>query len=111
MTDDWLKSLQALRDTLPEGEAISEPAPEPGTTPAHPRLDILLDKKGRKGKAATIICGFTASDSEIADIAAKLKQRLGTGGSSRGGEILIQGDKRNEVLNALNAMGMKARII
>ena len=71
----------------------------------------MLDKKGRKGKAATIVCGFTCPDSEVDTMAARLKQRLGVGGSSRGGEILIQGDKRREVLDALTAMGYKARII
>ena len=39
------------------------------------------------------------------------RQRLGTGGSSRGGEILIQGDKRREVAAELAAMGLKCRII
>lgn len=69
------------------------------------RLDVLLDKKGRKGKAATIVVGFTIPDEQVEDVARRLRQRLGTGGSSRGGEILIQGDKRREVAAELAATG------
>lgn len=110
---DWKSSLEALRSNLSEGETAPETAPEQADTPAksQPRLDIVLDKKGRKGKAATIIAGFTLNDAEIDEVATRLKQKLGTGGSSRGGEILIQGDKRTQVLEALTAMGFKARII
>ena len=110
---DWKSSLEALRSNLPEGETAPETAPEQADTPAksQPRLDIVLDKKGRKGKAATIIAGFTLNGAEIDEVATRLKQKLGTGGSSRGGEILIQGDKRTQVLEALTAMGFKARII
>lgn len=114
MDNDWMKSLAALRDTLPEGEptpAADETEPAGGFAATQPRLDILLDRKNRKGKSATIVTGFTGDDSEVAATAAKLKQKLGTGGSARGGEILIQGDKRKEVLEALTAMGFKARII
>lgn len=110
---DWKSSLEALRSNLPEGEITPETASEPADSPAkkQPRLDIVLDKKGRKGKAATIIAGFTLGDAETDEVATRLKQKLGTGGSSRGGEILIQGDKRAQVLEALTAMGFKARII
>ena len=75
------------------------------------RLDIVLERKGRAGKTATIITGFTVSDDAVADIASQLKRSLGTGGSARGGEILIQGDRRKEVLARLTALGLKARII
>lgn len=109
---DWKSQLDALKSSLPEGEEIAAPEPT-ATAPAakQPRLDVLLDKKGRKGKAATIVAGFTLSDSEIEEIARKLKTRLGCGGSARGGEILIQGDKRHEVVAALAALGFTARII
>lgn len=72
---------------------------------------MLLDKKGRKGKAATIVAGFTLPDEEVEGVARQLKTRLGCGGSARGGEILIQGDKRREVAEALSALGFSSRII
>ena len=108
---DWKNSLEALRSSLPEGE---EPAqvPEAATEASQTaRLDIILDRKGRKGKAATIVAGFTISDQEVEALASRLRQRLGTGGSARGGEILVQGDKRQAVLDALLQWGYKARII
>lgn len=112
---DWKASLESLKASLPveEPEAentaeVAEPAP---TSLEKARLDILLDKKGRKGKAATIIAGFTVDDAAVEEIARQLKQRLATGGSARGGEILIQGDKRQQVQGALSAMGLKSRII
>lgn len=113
---DWKNSLEALKATLPEGEEQQEADPrEAGdgaeATVERARLDIVLDKKGRKGKAATIVAGFTIGDDEVAELAARLKQKLGTGGSARGGEILIQGDKRQAVLDALKLWGYKARII
>ena len=65
-----------------------------------------VDRKGRGGKTATIISGFTLDDEEIAEIAARLKKSLGVGGSARGGEILIQGDRKNDVLNLLRQQGL-----
>ncbi len=114
---DWKSSLGALRDTLPQGDDAVEGDVVPGEGVAGgdaaqtARLDVLLDRKGRKGKAATIVAGFTISDEAVAEIARRLKQRLGVGGSSRGGEILIQGDKRSEVAQALSEMGLKNRVI
>lgn len=112
---DWQQSLQNFLDSnpdLPEGDEIA-PQPEEKKKASRGRLDILLERKGRAGKVATIVAGFDESttDDEIADIASKLKKTLGTGGSSRGGEILIQGDRRQEVKRALESVGYKARII
>lgn len=111
---DWKSSLEALKAGMPlaeEPEAAAVPDLSAADGQERARLDIILDKKGRKGKAATIIAGFTVDDSHIEEIARRLKQRLGVGGSCRGGEILIQGDKRPEISRALSDMGIKNRVI
>lgn len=75
------------------------------------RLDIILERKGRAGKQATIVTGFICDDDALKQVASQLKRSLGVGGSARGGEILIQGDFRQRVLDELTAMGFKARMI
>lgn len=72
-------------------------------------LHVSVDRKGRKGKTATIVEGFTCSETELLDIAARLKSRLGTGGSARGGEILIQGECADKVKSLLSDMGYKVK--
>lgn len=116
-SDNWQDSLAVLRAQM-EASGDVDNTPEPEQQPEEParpiqkeRLDILLDRKGRAGKTATLVCGFTISDDAVADIAADLKRSLGTGGSARGGEILIQGDRRDAVLKFLTNQGFKARKI
>ena len=75
------------------------------------RLDIILERKGRAGKQATIVTGFVCDEDALKQVASRLKSSLGVGGSARGGEILIQGDFRQWVLELLQEMGFKARII
>ena len=102
MASDWKEARGALAGSLPaqtEATADENPVPQQKTAAPDPRkLRIDFERKGRAGKCATIISGFDGlDDDEIARIAADLKRRLATGGSSRGGEILIQGDRRNEI--------------
>ena len=115
MQDNWLDKLSALKQSMPqepdtqEQESTTEDIAE---APAQSRrLDIVYERKGGTGKCATIITGFTLSDSEVEKLASELKRRLGTGGSARGGEILVQGDRRRDVLEFLVSKGYKARII
>lgn len=111
--DDWLARLTALRSQMPDEPQSEEKQEEKesGKPQQTARLDIVLDRKGRSGKTATIIEGFTIADEEVERLAAELKKRLGTGGSSRGGEILIQGDRRTQILDFLKEKGFKARVI
>lgn len=73
------------------------------------RVHVLKERKGRAGKVATIIEGFSCDEETLREIAGKLKKRLGTGGSARGGEILIQGDVVDKVKTYLNEMGIKTK--
>ena len=113
---DWQASLQQFLDNNPDlekGDTPAEATEEEKSSQKKPRLDIILDKKGRNGKTATLIVGFGEEydDRQISDLAAMIKQKLGTGGSARGGEILIQGDRRKDVDSLLKSHGYKTRII
>lgn len=66
--------------------------------PAQQRLRIQLETKHRGGKTASVILGFTGSDEDLQDLAKKLKSFCGTGGNAKDGEIVIQGDHRDKLL-------------
>lgn len=112
---DWKSALAGLKDTeaieLREDDCAETAAAQVAATPASEqrgKLAVQMERKGRGGKTATIVSGFTIDDGMVANVAAQLKKRLGTGGSARGGEILIQGDRRTDVIAALRELGFKA---
>ena len=69
------------------------------------KLRILLDKKQRAGKAVTLVTGFAGTNEDMEDLGKKLKTFCGTGGSVKDGEILVQGDNRDKVLQWLQKNG------
>lgn len=77
--------------------------------PSQQDLRIWLDKKQRAGKAVTLVTGFAGSESDLQDLAKILKTRCGVGGSAKDGEILVQGDHRDKVLQILLSLGYKAK--
>ena len=74
-------------------------------TPAQQKLRIRLDTKQRAGKAVTLVQDFIGSEEDLEDLGKKLKTFCGTGGSVKDGEIIVQGDNREKVLNWLNKNG------
>jgi len=72
---------------------------------------ISLDRKGRKGKSVTVIEGLSVNPQHLADIAKKLKQHLGTGGTSKQGRIEIQGDHRKRIAEKLQELGFKTKFV
>lgn len=95
------------KDNNPEARAHASAVEQQGKQV----VNIVLDKKGRNGKKATIIENLNIDDESLKELAAQLKRACGVGGSARGGEILIQGDMRQKVLETLTKQGFKARII
>ncbi|MDB5275160.1 MAG: translation initiation factor [Ferruginibacter sp.] len=73
--------------------------------PAQQKLKIWLDKKHRAGKAVTLIEGFTGRNTDREDLGKQLKSFCGTGGSVKDGEIIVQGDNRDKVLQWLQKNG------
>lgn len=69
--------------------------------PAQQKLRVKLDSKNRGGKTVTLVDGFIGKADDLEDLGKKLKSFCGTGGSAKDGEIIVQGDQRDKVLQWL----------
>ncbi len=67
------------------------------------------ETKGRGGKGVTIISDLPLNESGLAELATKLKTRLGTGGTVKDGRIEIQGDHRDRIVQELEGLGYRAK--
>ena len=90
-----------------EYEAENE---EMDTLPANEQtLSLHLDRKNRGGKTATVVKGFVGTTDDLNDLGKTLKSACGVGGSVKDGEIIIQGEKRDKVMELLNKKGYNTK--
>ncbi|WP_111669611.1 translation initiation factor [Algoriphagus litoralis] len=108
--NDWKKRDGVVYSTSDSFEYDQGDQEEQETLPSsQQKLKVLLDKKSRAGKQVTLVEGFVGSDEDLKELGKLLKNKCGVGGSTKDGEILIQGDHRDKVLQVLLAAGYGAK--
>ncbi|MDY6276961.1 MAG: translation initiation factor [Bacteroidales bacterium] len=107
MDNDWKKRLGVVFSTNPDfNYQTEETAAQAETLPkARQRLIVGIDRRNRGGKTVTLISGFVGSKEDLAELGRTLKVKCGVGGAAKDGEITIQGDLREKIVNLLHSMG------
>jgi predicted translation initiation factor SUI1 len=72
-------------------------------------VKVGRETKGRRGKGVTTVSDVPLDEAGLQELAAKLKQKCGTGGTVKDGRIEIQGDQRDRLIDVLQAMGYNVK--
>ena len=109
MTNDWKERLGVVFSTNPDYKYDTKVEVETATLEPHKQnLRIWLDRlKG--GRVATVVRGFVGTDDDLAALGKELKTRCGVGGTAKDGEIIIQGDHRDRVMELLQKAGYRCK--
>lgn len=111
--NDWKSRLGTVYSTNPDFKYETESAQNQATalSPSKQRLRVALDRRNRGGKQVTIVADFVGSDDDLKELGKLLRTKCGVGGSAKDGEIIIQGDVRDQVVRIFTELGYKARKI
>ena len=108
--NDWKERLGVVYSTNPDFKSETPVEEEAETLPpARQNLRVGIDRRNRGGKQVTLISGFVGREEDLAALAKTLKTRCGVGGAAKDGEILIQGDFRDRIVQLLTTLGYKAK--
>ena len=103
---DRKKRVGVVYSTNPDFEYSDDSQEETEILPKNQqKLRLSMERAGRGGKTVTLVKGFVGSEEDINALCKQLKQECGVGGSVKGGEIIIQGDHRQRLVEILKNEG------
>lgn len=73
------------------------------------KVRVQHSTRGRRGKTVSVVTGLDLNPQELAELARALKQRCGSGGTVKDGQIEIQGEHVPGIIEFLRARGIDAR--
>ena len=104
--NDWKERLNVVYSTNPDFNYEMDDDEEQVTlAPAQQHLRVQLDRKNRGGKVVTLITGFVGTDHDLKELGKQLKTKCVGGGAAKEGEIMIQGDFKQKILELLKKEG------
>jgi translation initiation factor 1 len=110
MAKKKFKKIDVVYSTNPDFQyEIEEDEEQETLEPNQQLLYVSIDRKQRKGKDVTLVEGFVGSDDDLKNLAKELKSSCGVGGTAKEGEILIQGNFRDKVIELLGKKGYKTK--
>ena len=103
---DRKKRIGVVYSTNPDYEYSDDSQEQTETLPKNQqKLRLNMERAGRGGKTVTLVKGFVGSEEDITSLCKLLKQKCGVGGSVKDGEIIIQGDHRQRLVEILKKEG------
>lgn len=104
--NDWKDRLNVVYSTNPnyEYENLNEEEDET-LEKQQQKLRVSIEKKGRGGKTVTLINGFIGKEDDLKELGKLLKTKCGVGGSAKDGEIIIQGEFKQRIIDLLKTEG------
>ena len=104
--NDWKDRLNVVYSTNPDFNYITDVEEEIETLDkSKQKLRVTIEKKGRGGKTVTVITGFVGNENDLKTLGKLLKTKCGVGGSVKEGEILIQGEFKQRIIELLKTEG------
>lgn len=104
--NDWKKRLGVVFSTASDYEYQTNDTEEVETLKeSAQKLRVRIEKNGRGGKTVTIVDGFVGDETALKNLGKTLKSKCGVGGSVKDGEILVQGDFKQRIVELLRTMG------
>ncbi len=100
-TSDPVEARRLRADGVPVAAKDVEPAKQ--------TIRVLTDSRRRAGKTVTVASGFQHTRETLASLSAALKKACGSGGTTKDGEIEIQGDHVAKVAAELGNLGYRIR--
>ena len=104
--NDWKDRLNVVYSTNPNFQYETGNTEEAETlSPNQQKLRVQLDRKNRGGKVVPLVTGFVGAAEDLKELGRMLKSKCGVGGSAKDGEVIVQGDFKQKVIELLKKEG------